>query len=189
MAKYIQGIAPGIGPVGSFSYESGCTYSDLSSSFFSDSRGSLEHFLVQVPAQISRSNICIARFVAVPRQLQKQGWGRKLFCGLYNSLIHEGSTLAFLEVDPFIAWPESDELYAREIGWRTAFYETEGWTHLKNQTTGDDVLRIFMYSNPIASSFRDTGELAFSEIDELTHRHHQAESDHEFTDDLDLSHN
>jgi hypothetical protein len=102
-----------------------------------------------------------------------------LFRGLYNSLIHEGATLALLEVDPFIAWPENDELYAREISWRTAFYESEGWTPLKNQTTDDEVLRIFMYSNPIASSLRDTGELVFCEIDELIHQRHQAESDNE----------
>lgn len=177
MTKYIQGIAPGIGSVGSFSYVSGCTHSDLSSSFFSDSRGSPESFLAQIPRRITRSKICIARFVAVPRELQKQGWGRKLFRGLYNSLIHEGATLALLEVDPFIAWPESDELYAREISWRTAFYEAEGWIPLKNQTTDDEVLRIYMYSNPIASSFRDTGDLVFCEIDEFIHRRHQAESE------------
>lgn len=184
MTKYIQGIAQGIGPVGSFSYESGCTCCDLSSSFFADARGSPEHFLAQIPAQISRSKICIARFVAVPRQLQRQGWGRKLFRGLYNSLIHEGATLALLEVDPFIEWPESDELYAREINWRTAFYEAEGWTPLKSQTSEDEVLRIFMYGNPIARSFRDTGGLVFSEIDELTHRRHQAESDNEYPVDF-----
>jgi len=184
MTKFIQGITPGLGPVGSFSYDPMCSHDDLSSSLFSDHRGATDYFLAQVPDNISRDKICIARFVAVPSRLQRQGWGRKLFRGLYNSLIHEGATLALLEVDPFIEWPESDELYAREINWRTAFYEAEGWTPLKSQTSGEEVLRIFMYSNPIASSFRDTGGLVFSEIDELTHRRHQAESDNEYPTDF-----
>ena len=183
MTKFIQGISPALGSVGSFSYDPMCNHDDLSSSLFSDHRGVTDYFLAQIPNNISRDKICIARFVAVPRMLQRQGWGRKLFRGLYNSLINEQATLAFLEVDPFIVWPESDEVYSKELRWRTAFYEGEGWTTLKNYTCEDEVLRIFMYSNPIESDFRDTGDLVFAAIDELTHRRHQSESDNEYPDD------
>lgn len=183
MTKFIQGISPALGSVGSFSYDASCSQADLSSSLFSDHRGSTEYFLAQIPKSISRDNICIARFVAVPRTLHRQGWGRKLFRGLCNSLINERATLALLEVDPFILWPKSDELYANELRWRTAFYEAEGWTTLKNHTREDEVVRIFMYSNPIGYDFRDTGDLIFTAIDESAHRRHQSESDTEFLDD------
>jgi len=179
----MQGISPRLGPVGSFSYDPMCSHDDLSSSLFLDHRGATDYFLAQVPDSISRDKICIARFVAVPRTLQRQGWGRKLFRGLYNRLITERATLALLEVDPFIVWPESDELYANELRWRTAFYESEGWTSLKNNTPEDEVLRIFMYSSPIESDFRNTGDLVFTEIDESTHRRHQSESDNEYPHD------
>jgi hypothetical protein len=180
MTKFIQGDSKMIGPVGSFSYDSECTYGELSSSLFSDQRGSPDHFLQQIPQKVSHDHICIARFVAVPRWLQKQGWGRKLFQELHNRLIIEHATLAFLEVDPFIEWPESDELYAREIAWRINFYASEGWKLLTNRPYGDEVARVFMYSTPISTSPKDTSDLEFSETDEATHRRHQAESDNEY---------
>jgi hypothetical protein len=180
MTKFIQGDSKMIGSVGSFSYDTECTYRELSSSLFSDQRGSLEHFLQQIPQQVSHRHICIARFVAVPVQLQRQGWGRKLFQELQNRLMLEQATLAFLEVDPFIEWPESDELYAREIAWRVGFYASEGWTLLNNRDGDGEVLRVFMYSTPISTNPKDTSDLEFSEIDEATHRRHQAESDNEY---------
>ena len=180
MTKFIQGDSKAFGPVGSFSYDSECTDEDLSSSLFSDRRGSPDHFLQQIPQQISRAHICIARFVAVPLSLQKQGWGRKLFQELQNRLIVEQATLAFLEVDPFIEWPESDEQYARELAWRINFYASEGWKLLANRADDDEVLRVFMYCEPISTSPKDTSDLKFIEIDEATHRRHQAESDNEY---------
>ena len=92
----------------------------------------------------------------------------------------ERATLAFLEVDPFIAWPESDELYAREIAWRVRFYASEGWRLLANRGDDDEVLRVFMYSTPITTRPKDTSALDFSETDQATHRRHQAESDNEY---------
>ena len=180
MVKFIQGNSKVIGPVGSFSYDSECTDEDLSSSLFSDRRGSPDHFLQQIPQQISRDHICIARFVAVPLPLQRQGWGRKLFHELQNRLVVEQATLAFLEVDPFIAWPESEEQYARELAWRIDFYASEGWKLLASRVNDDEVLRVFIYCTPISTSPKDTSDLKFVEIDEATHRRHQAESDSEF---------
>jgi GNAT superfamily N-acetyltransferase len=180
MTKFIQGNSKVIGPVGSFSYDAECTYADLSSSLFSDQRGSPDYFLQQIKQKVSHDHICIARFVAVPRRLQRQGWGRKLFQELQNRLIIERATLAFLEVDPFIEWPESDELYAREIAWRVQLYASEGWKLLTNRSIDDEVLRVFMYSIPISASPNDTCDLEFSDTDEATHRRHQAESDNEY---------
>lgn len=59
------------------------------------------------------------------------------------------------------------------------FLRFRGLKLLANRADDDEVLRVFMYCEPITTSPKDTSDLKFIEIDEAIHRRHQAESDNE----------
>ncbi len=180
MIQYLEGRTADGESVGSLSYETQVSADDLSKFLFKDRRGDSAYFFSQIPDAISRANIGKAWFVAVPINRQMNGWGRKLFRELTNRLIFDGATLGLLEVDPFLEWCDSDTKYAFEIEWRSKMYAQDGWIPLKNIPDESQVQRIFMYADLTALKLSPISDLTFVEVDEDTHRTHQAESDREY---------
>ena len=95
-----------------------------------DLRGQWGWFKRQIPSDQNFSNIGILNFMAVHRERQSQGLGRRSLHLAMFLMKKAGITVAFLEADPYINFIEDDILSDQLFKQREDFYISEGWVIL-----------------------------------------------------------